>query len=89
MRRFLHLFLLAGLLIALAHHVPYSHPSPSRALAHTEPAHQTADLLYNEARTVHLGNLARRANGIPPLRWKGVSQFGGIGFRGDAGKIRE
>jgi uncharacterized protein YkwD len=69
MRRFLHLFILAGLLIALAHHAPYSHPSPSRALAHAEPAHQTADLLYNEARTVHLGNLARRANGIPPLRW--------------------
>jgi len=22
-------------------------------------------------------------------RWSGVSQFGGIGFRGDAGKIRE
>gem|GEM_PF-3861295 len=39
MRRFLHLFILAGLLIALAHHVPYSHPSPSHVLAHVEPAH--------------------------------------------------
>jgi len=68
MRRFLHLFLLAGLLIALAHHVPSSNPLPSRVLAHAEPAYQTADLFYDEARTVYQGNLARRANGIPPLR---------------------
>ncbi len=33
------------------------------------PAVQTPALLYNEARTVYLGNLARRANGVPPLRW--------------------
>jgi hypothetical protein len=26
-------------------------------------------LSYNEARTVYLGNLARRDNGVPPLRW--------------------
>ncbi len=25
--------------------------------------------VYDEARTVHLGNLARRQNGFPPLRW--------------------
>jgi uncharacterized protein YkwD len=30
---------------------------------------QTAELLYDEARTVYLGNLQRRANGVPPLRW--------------------
>lgn len=30
---------------------------------------QTPELLYNEAQTVYLGNLARRANGVPPLRW--------------------
>ena len=30
---------------------------------------QSADLLYDEARTVFLGNLARRDNGVPPLRW--------------------
>lgn len=31
--------------------------------------HQSALLQYNEARTVYLGNLARRENGVPPLRW--------------------
>jgi uncharacterized protein YkwD len=30
---------------------------------------QTPDLRHNEAQTVYLSNLARRANGIPPLRW--------------------
>ena len=30
---------------------------------------QTAELLYNEARTVYLGNLQRKANGVAPLRW--------------------
>jgi uncharacterized protein YkwD len=34
-----------------------------------EPASQTQALLYDEARTVYLGNLARRDNGVPPLRW--------------------
>lgn len=57
MRRFLGLFFLTSLLIALVQHIPYSNPSQSRALAHTEPAYQTPDLLYDEARTVYLGNL--------------------------------
>src|SRR5512136_1846083 len=30
---------------------------------------QTPELAYDEAQTVYLGNLARRANGIPPMRW--------------------
>ncbi|MBU1878666.1 MAG: CAP domain-containing protein, partial [Chloroflexi bacterium] len=30
---------------------------------------QPAYLVYNEARTVYLGNLARRDHGVPPLRW--------------------
>ena len=34
-----------------------------------DPTVQTPTLLYNEARIVYLGNLARRDNGIPPLRW--------------------
>src|SRR5215211_6222986 len=34
-----------------------------------DPAVQTPELLYREARTVYLGNLARRDNGVPPLRW--------------------
>jgi uncharacterized protein YkwD len=32
-------------------------------------AAQTQTLLQDEARAVYLGNLARRDNGIPPLRW--------------------
>lgn len=34
-----------------------------------DPSVQTATLLLDEARTVHLTNLARRDNGLPPLRW--------------------
>jgi uncharacterized protein YkwD len=30
---------------------------------------QSPSLVYDEARTVYLGNLERRANGVPPLRW--------------------
>lgn len=33
------------------------------------PTAQTPALLYDEARTVYLGNLARRDQGVPPLRW--------------------
>ena len=34
-----------------------------------DPSVQTQALLYDEAQTVYLGNLARRDNGVPPLRW--------------------
>lgn len=34
-----------------------------------DPTIQTPELLLNEARTIYLGNLARRDNGVPPLRW--------------------
>jgi uncharacterized protein YkwD len=30
---------------------------------------QSPSLVYDEARTIYLGNLERRANGVPPLRW--------------------
>ena len=33
------------------------------------PPPQPASLVYDEMRTVYLGNLARRDNGVPPLRW--------------------
>ncbi|MBE9509084.1 MAG: CAP domain-containing protein [Chloroflexi bacterium] len=33
------------------------------------PPDQPASLIYDEMRTVYLGNLARRDNGVPPLRW--------------------
>jgi uncharacterized protein YkwD len=41
----------------------------ARAQGSYDPTVQTLALLYNEARTVYLGNLARRDNGVPPLRW--------------------
>ncbi len=40
-----------------------------RAQGGYDPTVQTPALLYDEARTVYLGNLARRDNGVPPLRW--------------------
>jgi uncharacterized protein YkwD len=40
-----------------------------RAQAGYDPSVQTPALLQDEARAVYLGNLARRANGVPPLRW--------------------
>lgn len=40
------------------------------AQVHSQPGlDQTAELLRDEAETVYLGNLARRQNGQPPLRW--------------------
>jgi uncharacterized protein YkwD len=43
--------------------------SSVRAQGGYDPTVQSQMLLYNEARTVYLGNLARRDNDIPPLRW--------------------
>jgi uncharacterized protein YkwD len=43
--------------------------SSVQAQAGWNPTAQTQTLLQDEARTVYLGNLARRDNGIPPLRW--------------------
>jgi len=40
--------------------------APPKAQGTTD---QAADLLFDEARTVYLGNLQRRQNGVPPLRW--------------------
>ncbi|WP_298816972.1 CAP domain-containing protein [Chloroflexus sp.] len=34
-----------------------------------DPANQTPDLLFDEAQTVYYGNLARRNQHLPPLRW--------------------
>jgi uncharacterized protein YkwD len=52
---------------------PFDFHSRNIPVAYTlgtyDPTVQTPTLLYNEARTVYLGNLARRDNGIPPLRW--------------------
>ena len=43
--------------------------SPVRAQSGYDPTLQTPTLLFDEARTVYLGNLARRGYGLPPLRW--------------------
>jgi uncharacterized protein YkwD len=43
--------------------------SSVRAQAGWDPSVQTQALLQDEARAVYLGNLARRDNGLPPLRW--------------------
>jgi uncharacterized protein YkwD len=53
----IHLILILFLLLLLA-------PQPAQGIPD-----QTALLLYDEARTVYLGNLQRQANGVPPLRW--------------------
>ncbi|PWB73277.1 MAG: CAP domain-containing protein [Anaerolineales bacterium] len=53
------------ILLSLA---PYTFGSVN-AQSGFDPNAQTQMLLYDEARTVYLGNLARRDNGIPPLRW--------------------
>ena len=43
--------------------------SSAAAVQSYDPTVQTPALLYDEAQTVYLGNLARRDNGVPPLRW--------------------
>lgn len=35
------------------------------------PLPPAAEIVYKEMLTVYYGNLARRANGVPPLRWNG------------------
>ncbi len=41
----------------------------ARAQGSHDPNQQTPDLLYNEAKTVYLGNQKRSEYGVPPLRW--------------------
>ncbi len=43
--------------------------SIAKAYTGYDPNNQSQMRLYDEARTVYLGNLARRDNGVPPLRW--------------------
>src|SRR5687768_12052119 len=49
-----------------------------------DPTVQTPALLYDEARTVYLGNLARRDNGVPPLRWNRQLTHAGRWFSWDS-----
>jgi uncharacterized protein YkwD len=41
----------------------------ARPLSTYSPEAQSAQLFYDEAMTIYLGNLERRANNLPPLRW--------------------
>lgn len=53
-----------------------------------DPTSQTEALLYNEARTVYLGNLARRDNGVAPLRWNRELTYAGRWFSWDSTENR-
>ncbi len=48
---------------------PHVEPNGGQHARPTVGIAQTPALLYDEAMTVYLGNLARRQNGVPPLRW--------------------
>lgn len=59
------IWLVIVLLVALA----LSLARPPASAQVSGPPEQPASLIYDEMRTVYLGNLARRDNGVPPLRW--------------------
>jgi len=60
----------------------------ARAQASYDPTAQTQALRYTEARTVYLGNLARRDNGVPPLRWNRQLTFAARWFSWDSTENR-
>jgi len=62
--------------------------SSVRAKAGYDPTVQTNMLLQDEARTVYLGNLARHANGIPPLRWNRQLTYAARWFSWDSTENR-
>jgi uncharacterized protein YkwD len=62
-----------------------SEPAPrAEAQAVYDPTVQTPALWYDEARTVYLGNIARRDNGVPPLRWNRQLTHAGRWFSWDS-----
>ncbi len=62
--------------------------SSVRAQAGFDPTVQTQTLLQDEARTVYLGNLARRDNGVPPLRWNRQLTYAARWFSWDSTENR-
>ena len=56
----------------------------ARPRASTLQTTQTSQLLNQEAQTVYLGNLARRDNGLPPLRWNDQLTQAGRWFSWDS-----
>lgn len=59
-----------------------------RAQAGFDPTVQTQTLLQDEASTVYLGNLARRDNGVPPLRWNRQLTYAARWFSWDSTENR-
>jgi uncharacterized protein YkwD len=62
--------------------------SSAKAQGGYDPIVQTQTLLYDEARTVYLGNLARRDNGVPPLRWNRQLTYAARWFSWDSTENR-
>ncbi len=62
--------------------------SSVRAQSGYDPAVQTQALLQDEARAVYLGNLARRDNGFPPLRWNRQLTYAARWFSWDSTENR-
>jgi len=68
--------------------IPVLTLAPVRAQGGYDPTQQSAFLQYNEARTVYLGNLARRENGVPPLRWNRPLTYAARWFSWDSTENR-
>lgn len=61
---------------------------PAEAMGGYDPTVQTQALLYDEARTVYLGNLARRDNNVSPLRWNRQLTYAARWFSWDSTENR-
>ena len=77
------LIVLFGLTSLTSHSDHREARAASRQSAY-DPTVQTPALLFDEARTVYLGNLARRDNGVPPLRWNRQLTHAGRWFSWDS-----
>lgn len=62
--------------------------APVLAQGGYDPTQQSAFLQYQEARTVYLGNLVRRENGAPPLRWNRPLTYAARWFSWDSTENR-
>lgn len=70
-------FLLLGIILFIA--------VSARASVLYDPTEQSEALIYNEAQTVYLGNLARQNEaGVPPLRWNRQLTYAGRWFSWDS-----
>jgi uncharacterized protein YkwD len=76
-------FLILGLLLIVS-----LGTSSVQAQTGWSPSAQTPALMLEEARTVYLGNLARRDNGVPPLRWNRQLTYAARWFSWDSTENR-